>query len=281
MIDRELVDEPAGEGPDVRSAGLSGDGCGRFCRETAANGPEISSSASPGHSQPTAKLVAPPTEASKANEADQRRIEEGRQQRCSEQLDRQGIERPRGPVAIPAPPGFAWSRSAGPFGIAPAGDEDQHRRRGGRIDRGGFDDPLGVLLNRAAQEGRLQVPVAEHRRGPAQRSAIEQSEPAPARTAVDSLEHLGVGVIGDGQQGRRARTGDHLDHQRVDHRPIGKDENLFLRMQAVGRIGDAAGDVDRQSGSAQPVDRCQQRRGHAFDQHQDTRCPCPRAAARA
>ena len=54
---------------------------------------------------------------------------------------------------------------------------------------------LGAALEGAAQQGRLQVPVAQHPCGLAQHRAVDRGDAGPARTGVDPLVKLAMAAV--------------------------------------------------------------------------------------
>ena len=114
--------------------------------------------------------------------------------------------------------------------------EDRDRPVGGDMARAG--------LERAAQQGRLQVPVAQHRRGLAQQRAVDRGEPGPARVGVDPLVKLA-------EARRRARSAPLVPRPAASRAswsasaiaPSATSSSRSIGIDRLGRLLGAAGDA--------------------------------------
>ena len=173
--------------------------------------------------------------------------------------DRQDI------AADPVAPGAARGDQQAPFeigGFLRTGREQRAGQRG-IVDRQA--DRAG--LNRSPQQGRLEVPVAKHRRSRAKRAAIDQCDPGPAGDRVESLE-LGVGVIvGDGRDGRLGGVGDARDERHVGRAAVGDEQDQSARFEPRGGFVAVADRNQVDAFVAQPFERGIERGRNALDQH--------------
>jgi hypothetical protein len=135
-------------------------------------------------------------------------------------------------------------------------------------------------LERAAQQGRLQVPVAQHRGGLAQQRAVDRGEAGPARGGVDPLVQsrrcAPSGTVSTaGPFGRRAGL---LGGRRW--RAVADQQQPIERIDRLGRLLGAAHEHHGHAVAAQALDRGGQRGGHALDDDDDGSAPAD-AASRA
>ena len=140
-------------------------------------------------------------------------------------------------------------------------------------------DSQRTLLQGPPEQGRLQVPVAEDRRGRPQEPRVEQRDACPARLRVDSLESL-VRFIVRNDRDRRLRLLGKLGDQlggRGDPVPDQQDHRSGL--EAAYRLLHIAYREDCQSVETQPLDRILERLRHALDDDDDRRSARRRRAA--
>ena len=160
---------------------------------------------SAGHSQPRVKAKAAASVRTKAGDDQPFRPDAGLHQPLGREFldERQDVA--AGPVAARAarwrPAGALEAgqvlRALGEQGLAPGASPTGTRRAPG--------------LDRAPQQGRLQVPVAEHRRGRAERAAVDQRHAGPAADAVDPLEVGMRLVVGNGGDRRLGASGQSVE----------------------------------------------------------------------
>ena len=97
--------------------------------------------------------------------------------------------------------------------------------------------------------------------------------PGPAVGGIDPLEIGIVLDIGQGEHGGGLLVGQFVDRALRRDRTVGEQQDILLRVEAVERVGDAAGDLDPGAVAAQPVDRLGERGGHPLDEQHDMARP--------
>ena len=143
-----------------------------------------------------------------------------------------------------------------------------HKRRRPGLHR----NQPSALLDRAPQQGRLQIPVAKHPRGVCQQGRIHASHPGPAMMIVDPLERRMGLVVGHGDHAAILKLGNLGQQGGRGSDPVG---DLQHRQAGVEAGGDLEGFAERNDPDpigAESLEGCLQRRGNALDQDDDRSC---------
>ena len=135
----------------------------------------------------------------------------------------------------------------------------------------GDDELARAGLDGAAEQGRLQVPVAQHPRGFLEQSAVDDGEARPAALGVDPFVAIVGAHVGNGEDGMAAERGEPGHVAFGGDQAVAEQEQAVLRRHRLGRLGGAARDDDLEPLAAQPVDRGGELGRHPLDGDDDRR----------
>lgn len=131
-----------------------------------------------------------------------------------------------------------------------------------------------AMLDCDTQQGRPQRPVPKHCRSMPQMFALQQRQPRPSATAVDTFVVRQSGRFGQGQYGRRRVVYYVRDHRSVGNNPRGEYQQILIWMNAISRVTHVSRDVDRQPLMAQAIECLDELARQGIDHDDDVERAC-------
>ena len=125
----------------------------------------------------------------------------------------------------------------------------------------------GALLDGAAEQRRLQVPIAEHRGGRTEQARIDHGDARPARIGVDAFEHLMRLVIRHNRDRRLRLLRQAKDQIEGGREPVGNHQNDGSGLEPADRLAHVANRKDADTIEPQPLESVLERLWDALDHH--------------